>query len=320
MRIKTSLLILTMIFLFNCKEEKKENNSEIIDLVNIWNTSHNNKNLTSLSNVYDENVFYYGINKEKSKIIQDKKRLLNKYSDFQQIISDKDLEITNSENSKTISFTKNVTFGSKQKAYPAYLVVSEINGNWKIVTESDLITDKNIEKPSKTIKIDDPEKTKKDRLYGDFNGDGKKEYAWIDNPEMLDPGSSDYPLSGGNLCKGECVSIIHFTDKSIIPFQIDSYGGYIVNLTDLDNDGSDEIGFWRNSAPHAGGGERQFDIYNIKKGTDRLASTVVHMANDNDFNDNNMVEKLSNNRIQIKESNIDKNGMWAIQTRTLKLE
>ena len=39
----------------------------IIDLVNIWNTSHNNKDLTSLSSVYDENVFYYGINKEKSK-------------------------------------------------------------------------------------------------------------------------------------------------------------------------------------------------------------------------------------------------------------
>jgi ketosteroid isomerase-like protein len=309
-----------MIFFFNCKKEQKENNSEIIDLVNIWNNSHNNKDLTSLSNVYNENVFYYGINKEKSKIIQDKKRLLNKYSDFQQIISDKDLKITNSENGKTISFTKNVTFDSKQKDYPAYLVVSEINGNWKIVTESDLVTDKNIAKPSKTLKIDNPEKIKKGRLYGDFNGDGEKEYAWLENPEMLDPSSSDYPLSNGDFCKGECISTIYFTDKSINPFQIDSYGGYIVNLTDLDNDNSDEIGFWRNNAPHQGGGERQFEIYNIKKGSNRLATTMVHMANDNDFSDNNMVEKLSNNRIKIKESYTDESGMWSIRNTIIELE
>ena len=47
-----------------------------------------------------------------------------------------------------ISFDKKVwaDLQSALKVYPSYLHVKKIDGSWKIVTESDLITDKNLSK------------------------------------------------------------------------------------------------------------------------------------------------------------------------------
>lgn len=329
MRIKTSLLIFTMIFFFNCKEEKKENNSELIDLVNIWNNSHNNKDLATLSNLYAENVFYYGTNKEKSKIVEDKKRLLNKYSDFKQIVSDKDLEITKTESGKSISFTKNVTFDSKQKDYPSYLVVSEINGKWKIVTESDLVTDKNVAKFSKPTKIKESkmtesEQSENDKLHGDFNGDGKKEYAWIVGPKMLNP--DDYPDweeeadLRADYCIGGCNSVVYFSDKSIVPLTItQSYGGNLENLGDLNSDGSDNIGIWTNGSYYTGGSSTLV-IYDTKNPWKPIVEPIYIRVVNHDLTDVDIVKKLSGNRLEIKESEFDENKGWLLKTKIVQLK
>lgn len=338
MRLKTSLLIFTMIFFFNCKEEKKENNSEIIDLVNIWNNSHNNKDLASLSNVYAENVFYYGTNQEKTKIIDDKKRLLNKYSNFKQIVSDKDLEITKTENGKSISFTKNVTFNSNQRDYPSYLVVSEINGKWKIVTESDLVTDKNIAKSSKPSKIEKSKKTESEhseteKLYGDFNGDGKKEYAWIKSPEMLD---ESYDLEEkedderkGLYCIGGCNSVIYFSDKSIVPITIEnSFGGSLENFGDLNSDGADNLGVYVNPASITGG--QSLNVYNTKeneyshtktKGDDYLLIEPIYLRYQTiDYNDIKIVEKINSKSFKIQEAEFDENNGWILKAKIVNLK
>ena len=72
-------------------------------------------------------------------------------------------------------------------------------------------------------------------VLGDYNGDGKKEYA---NSKLSDC-SDD--------CSGKCITTVYFSDKKLKPFTIkNSKNGDLYNLKDLNNDGKDEIGFYPN--------------------------------------------------------------------------
>lgn len=326
-----------MFLAISCKEEKKEitseiKNSEIIDLVTSWNDSHNNKDLSTFSNLYADNVLYYGTDKKKKQIVVDKERLLNKYSNFKQVILNNSLDINDDENGKSVKFTKTATFDSKQKDYPSYLVVSNINGIWKITTESDLITDKNVSKKSNQIKADN-KKTEKDKLYGDFNGDGKKEYAWVKSPEMLDESYKINWEEGDErvfYCIGGCNSVIYFSDKSIVPITVEgSLGGSLENFGDLNNDNADNIGIWTVPVSWSGGSS-SVQIYNCKngdsdylktKGSDYLLTEPIYIRIANhDLTDVAIVKKMSGNRIEIKESEYDENNGWLLKTKIVTLK
>lgn len=312
MKIKFFTPFLAIILFANCKNNKIDESVEINETVKLWTKCLNDKNFSVLSDIYTDSVIYYRENKVKKDVIAHKKKALNKHNDFKQSISYNNLVITDTFNGKKVSFIKSIFFNSKQKSYPSYLVLNKIDDKWKISTESDLITDKNLQKNKITESV-------KGKLKGDFNGDKNMEYAWIQNPETLDPSSDEYPSTGDKLCKGKCESIIYFTDKNIPQFKIPSFGGWIINLGDIDGDGSDEIGFWRDNAPHQFGGMMQLDIYNIKKGTTPLASTNINVAI-HELKDNEIVTKLSNNKIQIKESNVDEFGMWVLKNNIVRIK
>ncbi|UZT97819.1 hypothetical protein ODZ84_22045 [Chryseobacterium fluminis] len=70
-------------------------------------------------------------------------------------------------------------------------------------------------------------------ISGDFNGDGKKEYAYTKLKDCNDD------------CDGACETVIYFSDKNIKPFTISpSRDGTLYNLSDLNNDGKDDLGFY----------------------------------------------------------------------------
>ncbi|WP_267405396.1 MULTISPECIES: VCBS repeat-containing protein [unclassified Chryseobacterium] len=74
---------------------------------------------------------------------------------------------------------------------------------------------------------------KSDGLSGDFNGDGKKEFAYVKVSDCNDD------------CDGVCETTIYFSDKSIPSFKISpANSGTLYTVGDLNNDGKDEIAFY----------------------------------------------------------------------------
>lgn len=72
-------------------------------------------------------------------------------------------------------------------------------------------------------------------IHGDFNGDGKKEFAYVKVSDCSDE------------CDGVCETTIYFSDKNIKPFKISpANSGTLYNVGDLNNDGKDDIGFYPN--------------------------------------------------------------------------
>ena len=157
-----------------------------------------------------------------------------------------------------------------------------------------------------------------DKLFGDFNGDGKKEYAWVKSPERLnenyeiDFGQDDERGDLAFYCPGGCNSVIYFSDKSIVPITIEkSFGGTLENLGDLNNDGSDNIGFWNHSISYAGTGSTLYvfktknsekNYINAEKNEHLLIEPIYVKLDAMEYHKiKNIVKKIDGNKLEIKE-------------------
>jgi len=224
-----TLLLLVALIICGNKPSKpiSSGNDDFKLLVNSWNKAHSAKGGAVLSALYSNSVLYYGKQKDKAECIKLKLSLFQKQPDFlQQIVGEISTERV-SDNEVKCNFTKRVTVNRKTKDYPSYLQFKKIDGRWKIVIESDLVTDKNLAGQKKG-------RIPKEAVKGDFNGDGTPEYAWLVAPKIKENEMK---------CIGDCNSYIKFSDTSIPDIKIENcIGGRPDNLGDLNNDRKDEIG------------------------------------------------------------------------------
>lgn len=209
--------------------ESISDTADLKQLVADWNKAHSSKDVGVFSNLFENSILFYGVQQDKNTCIESKLSLFKKYPDFyQQILGDIQIEKIN-DNEVNCSFVKRVTVNQATTDYPSYLKFKKSADSWKIVTEGDLITDKNLAKKSKN-KIAIP----KDAVKGDFNGDGKLDYMWLQAPK-LKKNEMD--------CVGECTSYIKFSDPTIPSIEVENcIGGDPSNLGDLNKNGTDEIG------------------------------------------------------------------------------
>lgn len=245
-------LVSITVFLTNYKSHggirsnrQSSDSINVAALVNKWNKAHASKDVGIFSDLYNKTILYYGTQKDKNYCIESKLALFRKYPDYyQQIFGGIQCEKISGTEFKC-SFVKRVTFNKKTNDYPSYLVFTKEQDAWKITTEGDLVTDKNLAK-AKDIKIP------KDAIKGDFNGDGVPDYAWLVPPKESECGD----------CSGTCTSYIKFSDKTIPAIKVEScIGGNPTNLGDLNKNRTDEIGLlpeWCTSC------WRGYNVYTLK--------------------------------------------------------
>lgn len=99
-----------------------------------------------MSSLYAKQVNYYQSSYTKEQIKASKEKLLNKYPEFRQEISN--VLVEKISDHYRISFDKKVWTDSNKapKTYPSYLDVKMIDGSWAILTEGDKVTDENLRK------------------------------------------------------------------------------------------------------------------------------------------------------------------------------
>jgi hypothetical protein len=130
-------------------QETAVNYDDIKQIAYLWSDYHNDRNISRLVSLYAPQTNYYQSNYSREQIETSKEKLLNKYPDFKQEISN--INIEKASTCYIVSFDKKVwtDLENAPKVYPSYLHVKMIDGGWKIITESDLITDKNLKKKKK---------------------------------------------------------------------------------------------------------------------------------------------------------------------------
>ena len=88
--------------------------------------------------------------------------------------------------------------------------------------------------PSLTNDGDDRLEMPADSIAGDYNGDGKTEYMWLETPQV-DENEMD--------CVGDCTSYIRFSDPKLPSIEVKNcISGDLKNEGDLNYNRTDEVG------------------------------------------------------------------------------
>lgn len=135
-------LIIFLVSIYPVKSQDLNTESVIKSIVYKWSEIHNTKNITEFENLYASTVLFYGKYTDAQKCVQEKSTFL-KNAFHQDIISEVQINYYTSGTIKC-SFTKQVTYKSKVKEYPSYLLLEHKGEHFFITGESDLITDQNL--------------------------------------------------------------------------------------------------------------------------------------------------------------------------------
>ncbi len=151
-------------------EESTSDTTNLKKLVADWNKAHSSKDVGVFSSLFDNSILYYGVQQDKNTCIESKLVFFKKYPDFyQQIYGDIQIEKINDKEVKC-SFVKRVTVKQATSDYPSYLTFKKYTDNWRIVTEGDLVTYKNLAKKSTTIQTEKLSNDKAEVLSAEFLG------------------------------------------------------------------------------------------------------------------------------------------------------
>jgi ketosteroid isomerase-like protein len=147
-----------------------KDSTAITNLANLWNDAIAQQDMPRLATLYADSVAVYGVFIPQSQAIANKIAFFKKHTGFSQHITGA-ISITKIRGSQYKAvFPKQSSFDGKTSEVQGYLLFDKIAGNWKIVKESDVVTDKNLSKPKKATAA-----TVGTHITGDFDGDGVTE-------------------------------------------------------------------------------------------------------------------------------------------------
>lgn len=153
-------------------DTQSSDEARIIEVVEQWNSSLNYRDLKKSKEVFADKVIFYTQAMSGDKVSELRIETASKDPSWQQSIVT-DIEIWNlGDGLMVAAFTKQSNSNKGIHTYPAYLYLRQINGDWRIVKESDKVTDINIAKKKNAIPSD--------AIRGDFDGDGTIDHVWIE--------------------------------------------------------------------------------------------------------------------------------------------
>lgn len=156
-------LFLIVVIFSSCSANKKVSDSDTVavaetlseddqikELVNRWNQTLNDADPSAIE-LYADRVKYYTAERTARQIVDGRVAAVKKDRRFSQLLMD-DISLTKYPNGLIrAKFTKMCTDKSGMHEYPAYLVFQKFGDTWKIIKESDKVTDDNIEAREREI-------------------------------------------------------------------------------------------------------------------------------------------------------------------------
>lgn len=229
-----------------CNEIDPKGEQEVRAFVNQWNDNHTQLKAPYLQRDYMDLVEYYGKERTRIEVRQDKLVLFEQFPDYKQEIVNDQMTITKEDGLYLVVFTKSVAYGKLKGEYESYLSLILKNGEYKIVREGVAEDAKNkdaaIFPKYREINI---AQSRNRQLFGDFNGDGLSDYAFVTSPELRSTAEKNTGTDTSSPCKGDCDSVITFSAPGVNPITVaNAYQSQLENLKDLNGDGADELGFW----------------------------------------------------------------------------
>jgi hypothetical protein len=115
--------------------------SEWHSLTDSWTASLNLKNASIMKSFYADTVMYYGNKISGEAVVKSQQDYFSANADYRMKIVEYLSEEQQPDGNWRVRITKQVTAGGKTANYPASLIYAKRNGIWKIISESDDITD-----------------------------------------------------------------------------------------------------------------------------------------------------------------------------------
>ncbi|CAN5888800.1 hypothetical protein BH11BAC7_BH11BAC7_21120 [soil metagenome] len=110
-------------------------------LTDSWTAALNLRNAAIMKSFYGDSVIYYGDKISGDDVVRRQQEYFAANIDYHQKITDYMGEEQQPDGNWRVRITKQVTAGGKTVDYPASLIYAKKNGIWKIISESDDITD-----------------------------------------------------------------------------------------------------------------------------------------------------------------------------------
>lgn len=156
---RTYIALASLLFLFSCGNKETASGIDTVkadsvavssnadsdwrELTDSWNASLNLRNASIMKSFYADSVLYYGDHLSNDEVVHRQQEYFNLNKDYKQKIDEYVELIQQPDGSWLVKIMKEVTANGKTAVYPASLVFARVNGIWKIVAESDDITDLN---------------------------------------------------------------------------------------------------------------------------------------------------------------------------------
>lgn len=311
---KYVLSLLFVVLLVGCKEVNSKDEQKLRKFVDQWNESHTVLKTPYLAPSYMNVVSYYGKQRTRAQVIQDKQMLFEQFPDYTQSILNNEIEVTSEAGKYLITFKKHVRYNGIEADYDSYLSVTLKNGDFRILREGVAETSNDLDAPIFPKARENSHRIASNRqLFGDFNGDGLSDYATVISPKII--GSSTSTSNDAVECQNGCDSVIVFSSGDLEDIKIKgAYQSQLENLKDLNRDGADEIGFW-DIKPNS----KTLYVYNANNGALLTEPIFINTAVHKNIKLIDVFKKSGVNKITVTRS-FEEEGKWVLKSQIINLD